>query len=742
MSQPGQVLPGKCPNGRMPASFPVSRRAILLAGVVLVLAVLAAYWNSFSVPFLFDDAKSIGDNPTIQHLWPLGRVLQPPKGGLTVSGRPVVNLSLAVNHALGGMKVWGYHALNLSVHALAALTLFGIVRRTLLKPVLGERFGTSALPLALVAGLLWALHPLQTETVIYVVQRAESLMGLFYLLTLYGFIRGTESGWAGWYGLSIGACVVGMGSKEVMVTAPLMVWVYDRTFVAGTFMGALRKRWRVYVGLGMSWLLLGYLVIQSGELVSPRAGFHATVGWWAYGLTQMWAIGHYLKLAVWPRGLVFDYGAPLVTEAWQVAPGGLVVMMLAGGAVVSLWRWPVLGFVGSWFFGILAPTSSVLPLAGQTVAEHRMYLPLAAVVVLVVVAMYELAGRRSLVVLTAVGMVFGFVTSRRAEDYSSALRIWSDTVAKRPDNGRAQNNLGGVLLQNGQVDEAIARFQKSLETLPDYVDAHNNLGYALLRTGREDEAVARFQKALEIQPDFAEARNNLGKALLQAGRMDEAIAHFQKAVETRPNYAEAHCNLGVALVQKGRLDEAIAQYKKALETQPDSAIVHYNLGGALVQKGRVEEAIAQYLSALEINPGLAEVHNNLGTIYLNTGHVEEAFAQFLKALEIRPDFAEACNNLTSLLATSPKSSIRNGAKAVELAEQANRLSGGSNTAILGTLAAAYSEVERFAEAVSTAQQAAELATAQGNTSLASTLQRQIRLYQAGSPFHGNLPDAR
>lgn len=221
-----------------------------LVPLLLVIAGILAYHNSLFTPFVFDDSVSITLNRTIRHLWPVWEALLPPhRTGLPVEGRPVVNFTLAVNYALGGVTPWGYHALNLAIHILAGLTLFGIARRTLLRPAMSGRFGAEATSLALAIALLWTVHPLQTEAVTYVVQRAESLMGLFYLLTMYCFIRGVESRWPGrWYALSVAACLLGMGSREVMVSAPLMVLFYDRTFVAGSFPEAWKRRWWLYRG--------------------------------------------------------------------------------------------------------------------------------------------------------------------------------------------------------------------------------------------------------------------------------------------------------------------------------------------------------------------------------------------------------------------------------------------------------------------------------------------------------------
>ncbi len=248
----------------------MARRGIVVAGTIIVLAVWAAYANSLSTPFVFDDMKSIHENPTIRHLWPLADVLSPPNTATGAAGRPVVNLSLAINYALGGLEVRGYHVFNTLVHALAALTLFGVVRRTLLRPVLRERFGPAALPLSFAVALLWALHPLLTESVTCVVQRTESLMGLFYLLTLYGFIRAVDSPVPGrWEIFSVIACLLGMATKEVMVSAPLIVLLYDRTFVAGSFRGRVAASAR---GCMWGWRRPGFCSAGSWRTRLSRGG--------------------------------------------------------------------------------------------------------------------------------------------------------------------------------------------------------------------------------------------------------------------------------------------------------------------------------------------------------------------------------------------------------------------------------------------------------------------------------------
>jgi tetratricopeptide (TPR) repeat protein len=267
-----------------------------------------------------------------------------------------------------------------------------------------------------------------------------------------------------------------------------------------------------------------------------------------------------------------------------------------------------------------------------------------------------------------------------------------------------------------------------------YVD-HNNIGVALLEKERADEAITHFQKALEIKPGDAAVQNNLGYTLLQKGSVDEAINYFQSALQIRPDFAEAHYNLGNALDQKGRVDEAITQFQQALQIKPDDADAHNNLGNALCRKGKVDEGISHFEHALQIRPGFAPAHYNLGMAFLRKGSVSDAIAHFEKALQIAPANPRIQIKLAWLLATCPQASLRNGARAVELAQKANALTGGENLVILYTLAAAYAEAGRFPEAVETAQRALQLAEAQSNTSLIQQLQFELKLYQAGNPFH-------
>jgi Tfp pilus assembly protein PilF len=536
----------------------------LASEAILTAAAVMAYCRTFSGPFLYDDFYAIVVNPTIRHL---GTAFLP-QIRTTATGRPVLSLSLAINYFISGTAVWSYHVANLAIHVFAGLALFGIVRRTLV-----PRAG-AATPIAFFSALLWTLHPLQTESVTYVVQRAESLMGLFYLLTLYTFIRGAETGRDSkrfWFALSVIACLFGMATKEVMVSAPLIVLLYDRTFLAGSFREAWSRRWGLHIALAATWLLLAGLLASAGWDRNGDSGIGVGVSPWAYWLTQIEAVARYLWLSVWPHPLVFEYGTFWVNRPTEVGLYALVVVVLVAAVLVALWRRPELGFLGAWFFVILAPTS-IMPGRFQMIVEHRMYLALAAVTTLFAIGLHATIRQRSWVVLGILALGLGLLTARRNEDYISELTIWSDTVAKRPNNFRAHNNLGLALsVLPGRLNDAIAHYEEALRLQPDIATVHYNLGNAWFMTpGRLNDAIAQFEEALRLQPDSAIVHYNLGNAWLRMpGRLNDAIGQYEEALRLKPDYSEAHYNLAFALLHlSGRRKEIEAHLEAVLRIQP------------------------------------------------------------------------------------------------------------------------------------------------------------------------------
>ena len=616
------------------------RRPGLLAGIVITLAALAAYWTSFGNAFVFDDSPSIFWHAPAQRLGWLGDLLATARARLTVSGRPALQLTLILNRTLGGTTVWGYHATNLAIHVLAGLTLFGLVRRTLRLhsgqaldfPGAGCRPppdadlappADDATLLALMVALLWTVHPLQTEAVTYVVQRAESLMGLLFLLTLYGFARAvTGPPRRRWYVVSVVACLLGMGAKEVMVMAPVMVLLYDRTFVAGGFREAWRRRRGYYGCLAATWVPLALLVAATGGdrggafALSPRAAA-------SYWLTQCEAIPRYLALAVWPHPLVFEYGTLARPDLAEALPGALLVITMAAAVLVALWRRTAVGFLGGWFFAILAP-SSLMPGRTEMIVEYRMYLPLAAVVALGVAGLHRWTGRRGLVAGLVLAVACGWLTLARNLDYRSRLTLWSDTVHKRPGNSLARLNYGAALCDAGRFAEALAQIEEARQIGPDDAETEIDLAAAWNGLDRPEKALVHFERALVFAPDDARVEYDLGSHLFRMGRLPEAVGHLERAVQLAPGQPSMLVNLAAALLQAGRGAEAVARCEEAVRAAPRRADLRYNLGAALLGTGQVEAAIGEFREVTRLQPEDAAAHLALAEALGRAGRDAEA----------------------------------------------------------------------------------------------------------------------
>lgn len=616
---------------------------------LLVAASGLAWANSLDGVFVFDDLTHIVRDREIHSLADPERLLEG-------TSRPLLKLSLAVSWALGGNDPRGYHLLNLALHVLAGLTLYGVVRRTLLCDGLRARVGESAPWLAGSVALLWLLHPLQTQAVTYVVQRGEVLMGLAALATLYFSIRAAQGQHPrAWSAAAVTSCALGMGAKEVMVVTPLLVLLHDRTFLAGSFAAALRRRGALYAGLAATWLvpfaLIGTDTLFAGDFARPDL---PTVSPLEYGLTQPRILLHYLRLSLWPSPLCFDYAWPPATSAAEIVPAALVVSGVALAGAWLLWKGSWLGFLAAWFFLILAPTSSFLPIQDLAV-EHRMYLPLAAVLTLGVVLAHAALGatgaRRpalgaALAVATAT--LLGLATADRNRDYHDELRLWRSVARVAPHNARAHYNLGTLLRDRGQPDAAIEAYRRSLELAPERPRTHYNLANALKARGELDAAIVHYRRCLELDPDHARAHVNLANALHAQQHDEEAILHYQRALEKAPSPV-AHYNLAVLLEAGGDLEAAITHYRESLRLRPRSASAHNNLANALRARGETSEAIAHYRRALALEPDHARAHHNLGVALEEQGERAQAIAHYRRALEIEPDYTRAGERLQAAL---------------------------------------------------------------------------------------------
>ncbi len=634
---------------------------ITALSVCLGLACVAAYANSLAVPFLFDDQGAILENRTIRSLGDLRQVLSPPHGGETVDGRPFLNFSFALNYAGSGLYVWSWHAVNIAIHILAGLCLFGVVRRTLLSQAIPENLQQRATCLAYAIALLWVVHPLQTESVTYIVQRAESLVGLLMLLTLYGSIRAEDSPRRmAWQTSSVTACALGMATKEVMVAAPLLVFLYDWTFSGNSLRVAIQRRWGFYLCLTATWGVLAALFAKSFER-GGTTGFGQGVTSWEYARTQFGFILHYLKLSVWPHPLVLDYGEQIATEPGKIIAAAIPIAALVAATFAAFCRpsWRPLAFLGAWFLCILAPSSSVIPVITQTGAEHRMYLPLAAVVTLLVLTADCILRKFSRAILgpdptrarllqpTCVGLgcvvalALAVVTARRNLDYHSALSIWHDTVEKCPQNWRALSGLGDEYADAGELSKAIELYDRSIAIYPRHAVTFNSRGSVWLELGDRGRAKRDFQQALAINPRYGVPYTNLGIAEAADGNLDKALVDFSEAVKLDPASAAIRRHRGVVLVRLRRHAAAIEDFSEAVRLDPQFDKAYNDRGHCFQATGRLREALADFSRAIEINPREAAYYQNRGIVLGMAGRFEESVGDCSTALKLKPDFVDA-----------------------------------------------------------------------------------------------------
>lgn len=664
---------------------------------LIVLAGTLTYWNSLAGPFILDDQLSIVSNRSIRQLWS-SRVLLPERE-LPVAGRPLVNVSFAINYAIGGLAVRGYHVGNVAVHLLCALLLFGVVRRTLNLASLRVRFAPQSTNLAFAAALIWMLHPLNTEAVNYLTERTESMMGLFFLATLYAGACAIGSRRALWQTASVLSCALGMACKESMATAPLMVVLYDWTFAFGSLKDAIRSRWRFYAGLAATWLALAALM-WSGPRVHST-GFSTGVHPWTYLLNQAAMITQYLRLAVWPRSLVLNYGPPLPLTLGDVLPYALLVcflLLLTGVALV--WR-RKLGFLGAWVFVTLAPTSTIVPIATEVGAERRMYLPLMALVVLAVIGATLLwdrlkdawPGQDTVVTSRMASLVSGLAlvllstalaagTVARNREYASALTLarsvldrWPTSVAhvmvgeeliaagSREEgvmhlreairgNSRAHYSLGVELFNEGKLDEAIEELQTFVRLEPlllEVVPARTLMGRAFATEQKWSNAIEQFRLVLTMTPSNVEARGLLAEALFNQQTFEEAGVHYRAYLKDRPNDTSALANLGISLAATGKLDEAIATFHRAVDVDPRDGAARRNLANALLDKRDFDAAAVQAQQAVTLRPDDPVAHDLLGLALAAQGKLDEAKVQFERALQINPTDEEIRGHLARVL---------------------------------------------------------------------------------------------
>lgn len=665
-------------------------------GALIVLAGCLVFANSLAGPFLFDDQRAILDNPTIRHLWPLTDALRPPAQS-PMAGRPLANLSLAINFAVGQLQVAGYHAWNVLTHLLVALTLFGLLRRLLSSLPTGASGRPPGDNVAAACALIWVVHPLTTEAVNYLTQRTESMAALFCLLTLYAAVRAQESRHrVAWIAAAAAFQLCGVATKESAAIAPLLVVLVDRTHVYPSWRAAFRARWTLYAALAVGWVVTAALARDTPFFRAD--GFEIQVSRWTYLLNQAPIVLRYLRLSVWPSDLLFDYGVATALTWRNVWPSALVVVTLLTATAALLARAPRTGFWFAWFFLTLAPASSVVPIPTEVGAERRMYVPLMAVVVLAVVGAWR-GGQQVAAALAKRGKPWGqshgwpwiaatglallmvslsAATMRRNLEYRSGLSIWQ-TVVERQPNPRAHTALALQLRDAGRDDEALAHLRMAA---PDWPDARLALGSALRERGQFAPAIEQLREYIRLRPrsrDVIAARTELASALAGYGDTAAAVAEQRGVVALAPQAAGGRLALadllfsmrdfvgaaaayqeylrlapatlpvlvrhGLALTGSGDTRAAIETFRRALDVEPRSIIARQALLDALRKEQRFPELETEARATLEIDPNDARAQNLLGMALASRQRIEEAIEAFGEAVRLDPGLDEARQNL-------------------------------------------------------------------------------------------------
>ena len=648
----------------------------LIAGVALV-----AYSNTFHAPFQFDDQPNIVQNSSVQmKVFTLDRLEQLIKNTNQESIRFFSLLTLALNYYFGEFNVLGYHLVNFFIHVASGIFLYWFLILTFNLPSLKEKYGSISYKVALFSSLIFICHPIQTQSVTYIVQRMSSMAGMFYLLSLILYIKGRLSFGRTrlfYFGGMVLSYLLGIFSKENAAILPLFVALYEFYFFQNFDLSPKGKKILFSLVGGLLILVVFGFIIWGQRYINVIAeGYkYRTFTMWERVLTQFRVVLYYVTLLIYPHPscLNLDHDFP-ISKTILDPPTTLISLFIIAGLIgYSIWtakKRPVLSFCLLWYFGNLVIESSIFPL--EMVFEHRLYLP--AVGPFILFSLFMVRGieklkRRGSIhrtqnsglinqtpnmkmkrfnseiadwsILFFIMLFLLIGTYQRNSLWNSEVELWKDCVRKSPQKERTHHNLGNAYYELGRWDEAKEKFEEALRIEAHNALSHNSLGVILARQGRFQEAIAHWKETLRITPDFADAHNNLGNTLVNLGKYQEAIAHYNEALRIKPGFADAHHNLGGALSRLGRYEEAIAHFTEALKIRPDFAEARGNLGNIFTDLGRVEEAIAQYNEALRIKPDFAEVRLSLGLAYLRVGNRDSAMKEYEILKRINPDLAKA-----------------------------------------------------------------------------------------------------
>ncbi|MDH5525322.1 MAG: tetratricopeptide repeat protein [Desulfobulbaceae bacterium] len=641
----------------------LAEKSNLLALLLFFLVGSLFYSNSFKVPFLFDDDSNIRnkDLQLTEFSWQgLGKAMT--KGHL--KERPIANLSFALNYYISAYNVVGYHVVNVVIHCLAAFFLFLLLKATLALPAVKTTIAGKGWLVALCASGLWLVHPLHTQSVTYIVQRMNSMSAMFYILALLLYVHGRlkqeDSGAGGaktgvaYFAGSFLAGLCAIGSKEIAVTLPLFIGLYEWYFFKDLDRQWLRRKMPWLAGL-LLLLLVAVLFYTNGH------PFRFIANGYAYRdftlqerlLTQPRVVLHYLSLLFFPHPsrLLLDYNFPLSQSLWQPVSTLLSFVVVGGmflGACFVARRHRLVSFALLWFLGNLVIESSVVAL--EIIFEHRIYLPSMFLSVLLVLALQKWC-RKNMVLLFVVLLVmstWGLWTYQRNAVWADPVALWLSHVQDDPQNPRAHNNLGKAYFLAGDLQKAKDHFVRALELEPEDRFAQDNIGVVLEQLGDLAGAEIEYRKMIKLESDYSRGYRRLGDVLHKQGKLQEALQAYERALKFFPENWLAHKGAGRILIDLGRVPEAIKHFEVVFLGQPDDPINLSYYGEALDRLGNGPEAVLKFKMALGLAPDMIPARFNLAQVLLKLGKTEEALIQLLEVEKRKPDLLPALHLIALL----------------------------------------------------------------------------------------------
>jgi Flp pilus assembly protein TadD len=561
---------------------------LLLLGLVVL--VFLIYSSGFNGPFIFDDLPNIQRNPHI-------RMKTLTLEGIKRAGfesfspnRPIANISFALNYYFQQDNVLGYHIVNILIHVTSGILLYFFVKTTLSIPSLRSKYAPQGW-IPLFTAVIWLVHPVQTQSVTYIVQRMNSMAAMFYVLSFLLYAKARLAPQKGKKQVLFGGCIIAgmlaLGSKEIAATLPFFIFLYEWYFFQELRWTWLKRHGFPVLGIWILLVVVSFMYLGAHPVESIFAAYDTrNFTLTQRVLTEFRVVIFYISLLIFPHpsrlNLDHDFALshslidPITTLLSIGAIAGVI-----GLAIYTAKRQRLLSFCILWFLGNLVIESSVIGL--EIIFEHRTYLPsmLVGLMAATLVHRHLKSKKMGLGVLCTVVLVFSFWTYERNSMWRDDVTLWTDCVQKSPNKARPHYNLGAVIGRRGKLQETMSHYTEALRINPDHAEAHNGLAVALASQGNFKEAISHYSETLRIKPRFAEAHNNLGNALANQGRLEEAISHFSEVLRMNPNDAEAHNNLGNALASQGIFKKAISHYSETLRIKPDYAEARENLKRAL-----------------------------------------------------------------------------------------------------------------------------------------------------------------